>query len=59
MIISRTIYGFGMVSMIFTQVAFVTDWFVGPNLNFALSLTSSIPYLGAVLNAFLAPNLFS
>ena len=58
MITGRFIYGIGMVSMIFAQVAFVTDWFVGPNLNFALSMTSSLPYLGAVLNAILTPKLW-
>lgn len=59
MIIGRAVYGFGMVSMIFTQVAFITDWFVGPNLNFALSVTSSLPYAGNVLDAYLTPILFS
>lgn len=58
MIIGRMIYGFGMVSMIFTQVAFITDWFVGPNLNFALSVTSSLPYAGCILDAWISPVLF-
>ena len=37
----------------------MTDWFVGPHLNFALSMTSSLPYLGAVLNAILSPKLWN
>ena len=59
MVIGRAIYGFGMVSMIFTQVAFITDWFVGPNLNFALSVCSSLPYSGAILDAYLTPLTFN
>lgn len=58
MVLGRIIYGFGMVSMIFTQVTFITDWFVGPHLNFALSITSSLPYAGSVLDAYLTPKLY-
>ena len=57
-LIGRMIYGMGMQSMIFTQVAFITDWFVGKNLNFALGVTNSIPLMGEILNAYLSPTLY-
>ena len=44
--------------MIFAQVAFITDWFVGKNLNFALGIANSVPLFGEVCNAFLSPYLY-
>jgi nitrate/nitrite transporter NarK len=44
--------------MVFVQVAFITDWFVGKNLNFALGVTSSLPLLGEIINAYVSPKLY-
>ena len=54
----RFIYGLGMQSMIFVQVAFITDWFAGKNLNFALGITNSLPLTGEILNAYVSPKLY-
>ena len=32
---------------------------MGPNLNFALSITSSLPYAGCILDAWVTPQIFS
>jgi len=45
--------------MIFVQVAFITDWFVGKNLNFALGIVNSLPLTGEILNAYLSPLLYN
>jgi MFS family permease len=51
----RLIFGMGMQSMIFVQVAFIKDWFVGKNLNFALGVINSLPLCGEIINAYAAP----
>ena len=44
--------------MIFVQVAFITDWFAGKNLNFALGVTNSLPLTGEILDAYISPKIY-
>jgi len=44
--------------MIFVQVAFITDWFAGKNLNFALGVTNSLPLTGEILDAYISPKFY-
>ena len=59
MVLGRCVFGVGMSSMIFAQVAFITEWFIGKNLNLALGVVSSLPLFGTVANASFTPRIYN
>lgn len=54
----RIIFGMGGECMGVTQAAFVSSWFKGEELSFALALNLSISRLGSVANAALLPTIY-
>lgn len=58
MLIGRMLFGIASESLITAQASFVSFWFVGKELAFALGLAITIPELGNALNSYLTPIIF-
>ena len=49
MIVGRVFFGLSAVPLMFTQFAFVTDWFIGMNYTFAIGCMYSISLFSLVI----------
>jgi MFS family permease len=55
MLTGRILFGIASESLVTAQAAFVSLWFVGQELSFALGLAITLPELGNALNSFVTP----
>lgn len=58
MLVGRMLFGIASESLITAQASFVSFWFVGKELAFALGLAITFPELGNALNSFLTPIIY-
>ena len=58
MLIGRMLFGIASESLITAQASFVSIWFQGKELAFALGLAITIPELGNALNSYLSPTIY-
>ena len=54
-LIGRMLFGTASESLITAQLSFVTFWFAGQELSFAMGVSLTAPELGDALNSFLSP----
>lgn len=58
MLVGRMLFGIASESLITAQASFVSFWFAGKELAFALGLAITIPELGNALNSYLTPIIY-
>ena len=58
MLVGRMLFGIASESLVTAQASFVSFWFVGKELAFALGLAITIPELGNALNSYLTPIIY-
>lgn len=58
MLVGRMLFGIASESLITAQASFVSFWFVGKELAFALGLAITVPELGNALNSYLSPIIY-
>lgn len=58
MLVGRMLFGIASESLVTAQVSFVSMWFVGKELAFALGLAVTIPELGNALNSLVTPLIY-
>ena len=49
LVIGESIKGFAVMPLFFTQIAFVTNWFISKNLNFAMGIMISISSTAVII----------
>lgn len=57
-LVSRMFFGIASESLVTAQACFVSVWFVGKELDFALGLAITLPELGNALNSYLTPLIY-
>ena len=55
MLVGRTLFGAVSESLITAQLSFITFWFAGQELSFAIGISLTAPELGDALNSLLTP----
>ena len=58
MVIGRSIFGMGSETAMIIQTIFVTDWFIGQELQFAMAMAGSIPNFFSFMGGAMAPYVF-
>jgi nitrate/nitrite transporter NarK len=58
MLVGRTLFGIASESLVTAQASFVSYWFVGQELSFALGLAITVPELGNALNSIVTPIIY-
>lgn len=58
MLIGRMLFGIASESLVTAQACFVSFWFAGKELAFALGLAITLPELGNALNSYLSPIIY-
>jgi MFS family permease len=58
MIVGRIVFGIGSETMFVGQSAIVATWFINYELSTAMTMISSIPDIGSILNGALIPTIY-
>lgn len=58
MLIGRMLFGIAVESLSVAQTCFVSYWFLGKELAFAIGVATTLPELGNALNSVITPIIF-